>query len=208
MGKKASSKVGVAMGLPTRTVDLIVFAQMVHDKLAAGSKVLPTPSPALLVFQTDIDALKTEQVLVLQRIPGAVNTRNQALSVVKLDLHNERAYVESVVNADPANAAQIAEAAGFSLYKSYARSKLPLAVKAGAVSGGVQLVAKAALGAKANLWQLSTDGGKTWVDLPATTKAKTQVANLTPGTIVQFRQRAVTKDGVGDWSLPVPQVVA
>ena len=114
------------------------------------------------------------------------------------------------MNANPANlanAANIAQAAGMSLRKPPAQSKPPLAAKAGVTSGIVQLAAKATKGAKANNWQMSTDGGKTWVDLPETTKAKTQVANLTPGTTVQFRQRALTKAGVGDWSLPVPHVV-
>jgi hypothetical protein len=93
------------------------------------------------------------------------------------------------------------------LHQSPVRNKPPLAVKAG-VSGSVQVVAKATKGAKANDWQMSTDGGKTWVDMPSTTKAMTTVANLTPGTTVQFRQRVLTKAGSSDWSIPVPHVVS
>ncbi len=84
----------------------------------------------------------------------------------------------------------------------------PLAVKAGATSGSVKVVAKATKGAKASDWQYSLDGGKTWVALPSTTKASTSVSNLTPGTTVQFRQRVLTKAGASDWSVPVPHVVA
>jgi len=210
MANKAStSRIAVALGLPRKIADLLVFAQMVHDTMAANSKELPSPSPALLVLQTDINTLVTEQAAVKARGQGAVTTRDLAVKTVKVDLGSERAYVESLVNADPANAAAIAEAAGMKLRKPpTAAVKPPLAVKAGATSGTVKLVAKASKGAKTNNWQMSTDGGKTWVDLPSTTKAKTTVANLTPGTTVQFRQSVVTKDGEGDWSLPVPHVVS
>ena len=195
---------------PEKVVELIGFAQLVHDKLAANATLLPAPSPTVLVLQTDINTLASKEALVKAKMPGAVNDRDAAVKVVRNDLHNERAYVESVVNADPANAkdaAKFAEAAGMSLRKAPVQSKPPLAVKAGATSGSLHVVAKATKGAKANNWQMSTDGGKTWVDLPSTTKSRTQVANLTPGTTVQFRQQAVTKTGEGDWSLPIPHVV-
>ena len=209
MANKVSvSKIGVALFAPSRVADVLVFAQNVHDKMAASTVLLPTPSPALSVLQTDIDAVSTNESLVKGKAPGAVIGRNAALKVLKIDLSNERAYVELVVNADPANAAKIADAAGMSLHKPRARTKAPLAAKAGTTSGVVQLVALHAPGAKANEWQYSLDGGKTWVDLPPTTAAATTVTNLTPGTSVQFRQRAVTKNGVSDWSLPVPHVVS
>ena len=206
MGKKSTKRVPVAMRPPTRVADLIVFAQTVHDKMAANGTLLPAPSPVLLMFQTDINTLVTKEALVKAKMPGAVNDRDAAVKAVKVDLHSERAYVELVVNADPANAANIAEAAGMSLRKTPVIDKPPLAVKAVA-SGIVKLVAKASKGAKANNWQMSTDGGKTWVDLPETTKASTQVANLTPATTVHFRQRPVTKAGASEWSLPVPHLV-
>jgi len=210
MANKAStSRIAVALGLPRKVADLLVFAQTIHDTMAANSKELPSPSPALTVIQTDIAALTTEQAAVKARSPGAVTNRDQAAKTLRVDLGSERAYVESLVNADPANAVAIAQAAGMKLRKpAPARNKPPLAVKAGATSGVVKLVAKATQGAKANHWQMSTDGGKTWVDLPTTTGASTTVANLTPATTVQFRQSVVTKDGEGDWSLPVPHVVS
>jgi hypothetical protein len=193
---------------PHKVAELLVFGQNVHDKMAASAVLLPTPSPTLVVLQASINTLAAKEANVKGKVPGAVNDRNVALKALKVALNDERAYVEHVANADPANAASIAEAAGMSLHKPRARTKAPLAAKAGATSGVVHLVALHAPGAKANEWQYSTDGGKTWIDLPSTTAAKTQVANLTPSTTVQFRQRAVTKHGVGDWSLPVPHVVA
>jgi hypothetical protein len=53
-------------------------------------------------------------------------------------------------------------------------------------------------------WQMSTDGGKTWLSLPGTTSANTRVLGLTPLTIVQFRHRSTSKNVVSDWG----QVIA
>ena len=209
MAKKVStSKIGVALMAPPKVAELLVFSQNVHDKMAAASGLLPTPSPALAVLQTSIDTLAAKEALVKGKVPGAVIDRNSALRSLKVALNNERAYVELVANADPANAAKIADAAGMALHKSRARTKAPLAAKAGTTSGVVHLVALHAKGAKANEWQYSLDAGKTWIDVPSTTAAKTTVSNLPPATTVQFRQRAVTKAGVSEWSLPLPHVVS
>jgi hypothetical protein len=112
------------------------------------------------MFQTDITTLASKEALVQGKAPGAVIDRNAALIAVKIDLSNERAYVGLVANADPANAAKIADAAGMSLRKPVVRNKAPLAAKAGRTSGEVQLIALHAPGAKANEWQYSTDTGR------------------------------------------------
>ena len=205
---RSTGKIGVDLKAPTPVAGFLVFAQDIHDKMAAASKELPSPSPTLSVLQTDIDTLKAKEVIVKTRAPGAVQDRNAALKVVKIDLNNERAYVEAVVNANPALAATLVPSVGMALRTAPARTKAPLAAKAGATSGLVHLTAQKAKGARANEWQYSADGGKTWIDLPSTTKATTQVANLQPSTTVQFRHRSVSKTGVSDWSLPVPHVVS
>jgi len=71
----------------------------------------------------------------------------------------------------------------------------------------VHVVAKATKGAKLNDWQYSVDGGKTWVSIPSTTKAKTTISGLTPGVEVTYRQRVQTKAGAQDWSQPISALV-
>ena len=205
--KQSTNKVAVALKLPKRIADLIIRAQAIHDVMAANSKTLPSPSPVLSVLQTDIDALKAKETVVKTRVAGAVTDRDAALKVVTVDLNNERAYVEQLCNADPANAAQLAQDAGMTLRQNGARNKPPLSVKPGTVSGEVLAVAKAAKGAGANEWQYSTDGGKTWIAVPSTTRASTTISNLSPGTSLLVRQRALTKAGLGDWTDPVAHIV-
>jgi hypothetical protein len=77
----------------------------------------------------------------------------------------------------------------------------------GAVSGTMKLVTASAGPRSSYDWECSTDGGKTWLLLPSTMQAKTSVTGLTPRATVQFRYRALTKTGEGDWSQPLSFIV-
>ena len=75
--------------------------------------------------------------------------------------------------------------------------------KRGRVSGEVVVVAPKAGDRSAYEWAYSLDGGRTWMGVPATTKATVTVTGLVPGTHVLFRYRATTKGVCLDWSDPV-----
>jgi hypothetical protein len=205
--KKKATRFRVVLKPPKRLGDFLVFARKVHDQMAANSTSLPTPNPALSVLESQIDDYATKAALAKTRAAGAVEDRDKAQLVVKASLESERAYVEGLCNSDPGNALVLAQDAGMGVRTRATHPKPPLAVKAGAVSGSVNLVAKATKGARSNQWQYSLDGGKTWVDLPPTTKAKTTLANLTPGVTVTVRQRGLAKSGLDDWGQPVSHLV-
>jgi len=207
--KVATNTIHVVLKLPTRMADYIVAGQKIHDTMAANPSTIKAPNPALTVLQTDLTTLVTKQAEAKTRAQGAVAARNAAKKQVADDLSQERAYVETLCNADPTNAAAIAGDAAMFIRKSAApKVKAPLAVKAGKVSGAVNLVAKATKGARLNEWQYSIDGGKTWTALPATTKASTSMASLTPGATVTVQQRAFTKaEGWSNWTQPVSLLV-
>ena len=81
------------------------------------------------------------------------------------------------------------------------------AARAGLLSGTASLVTASAAGRASYEWQYSTDAGKTWLLLPPTLQAKTSVSGLQAGTVVQFRNRAVTKTGASDWSPAVSLLI-
>jgi hypothetical protein len=197
----------VVLKLPKRIADFMIVAQKIHDQMAANTATLPSANPSLAILQPQIDKVSTLQALVKARATGSVADRDAAVRVLAVSLNSERSYVESVCNENPTDALSIAEDAGMTLRTVATRVKPPLAAKAGRVTGTVVLVAKATKGAKANSWQYSTDGGKTWIDLPQTTKANTTVPNLQPGMTVEFRQRVLTKAGVSDWSQTISRLV-
>jgi hypothetical protein len=92
--------------------------------------------------------------------------------------------------------------------KTPTRRARAFTAKPGPVSGVATVVATSAARRASYEWQYSTDGGKTWLTAPATLQAKTKIAGLVSGANVQFKYRAVTKTGEGDWSQPASLIVS
>jgi hypothetical protein len=152
-------------------------------------------------------AVDTAETAVKTRAKGTVPARNAARTAMVAELQAAKIFVQQTADADPEHAEAIITSAGMSTRKANARNKAPLAVVQGAVSGAVHVRAKAVARRASYDWQWSNDGGKTWVDLPQTLQAKTTLAGIPVGLVVQFRFRAVTITGVGDWSPGVSLLV-
>lgn len=114
--------------------------------------------------------------------------------------------VEDVAN-DPAtpdaNRVDIAHGAGMNV-KNYAHpQRHTFAASNGNISGTVHLVAQG--GANAHEWQYTTDivnyTGR--VAIPSTTKANTDIANLTKKTDYAFFHKAIIAGSDTDWEGPV-----
>jgi hypothetical protein len=197
-------KVHVVLKLPRPVPGIISMAQAIEAAMSAAATTFPSPTPTMTQFTSDINALVTAESAARTRAKGAVQTRNAKLAVVVADLHQERAYVEAVANATPANAAAIAISAGLELRTPAVRSKNAINVKQAPASGSVEVTAKVGnLKRSSHEWQYSADGGKTWVTVAPTTQAKTTVTGLTPATTVVFRTRAITPAGPTAWTDPV-----
>ena len=198
----------VLLGLPkgTSIPKLIVRVTTIANAMAADKTMFPSPTPALAQVLSDTTALTSAET-AFKAHTGTRTARDDARDVVVVDAHGLHTYVQSLVNANPAQAEAIATAAAMTLKKAGLAHKNALEVKQ-TISGTVHVIARATKGAKANHWQYTTDGGKTWIDAPPTTKASTTIASLTPGITVQVRHRVLTKTGLGDWSEDVTHVVA
>ena len=195
-----------ALGLPRSISLLLVYAENIVTRMT-GNPYFPTPTPNLASVTTHIGDLRVAEAAALARTKGAATVRNQKRTALVSDLQALRAYVQTVADADPGNAAAIIESAGLAVRKTATRHARALAAKPGSVSGVANVTAAVAARRASYEWQYSTDGGKTWITLPATLQAKTTVSGLAPATTVQFRSRAVTKAGEGDWSQPVSLMI-
>jgi len=193
------------LDLPKRINVLITFADGVV-KAMTGNVYFPSPSPALATVAAAITDLQNAETAALARSKGAAATRNAKRAVLVSQLQQLRMYVQSIVDPNAENGPAIIQSAGMAVKKAATRPPRVFAALAGAVSGTVKIVAPSAGARSSYDWQYSTDG-KTWTDLTSTIQAKTNLTGQTPGTVLEFRYRPVTKTGAADWSAPVSYTV-
>jgi hypothetical protein len=192
----------VALNLEKPVPALITQATNFVTRMT-GNPYFPTPTPNLALIATAIGTLQTSEAAAVSRIKGAASARNQKRKELVALLEQLRTYVQTVADADEANGPAIIESAGFSLRKKAAHKPRVFSAKPGPNSGVAEVVTASAGHRASYDWQYSADGGKTWVVLTSTLQAKTTVTGLTPGSVVVFKYRAVTKSGATDWSQPV-----
>ena len=189
----------VVFKLPRPVPALLVMARVILDRMT-GNPALPSPVPTLAVLSQAIDDLQAAQVQACRRTVGAVAGRNAKKTALVGLLLWLAQYIQSVADADRANAAWIIQGAGACVKKEPQHAPRVFVAKPGRVPGVVVLVAPSAGPRSAYIWQYSTDGGVTWTTLPVTVQATTSVAGLTVRTTVLFRYRVASKDGEGNWS--------
>jgi hypothetical protein len=196
----------VVLGLRTNSIaPLIVRATAIVNAMEANKTTFPSPSPALALVTTAINGLTTAETAFKAHL-GTRADRDSAMRALVGLVQQLHAYVQGLATANPTQAEVIAQDAAMTLRKTAVRQKSDLAVKQ-TVSTVVRVIAKAVKGSRAHEWQYSLDGGKTWIDVPPTTKASTTITGLQPGTTVSYRQRALTAAGPGNWSQAVAAVV-
>ena len=191
-------RVLVALKLPSTAPELVVLSQAIVEAMR-GNTWFPAPVPSLVNVQTAINRLAKAETAALSMTLGLKQARNEARATLVGLLHRLKAYVQGVADENPDAAAAIIESAGLSVAARSNKSKPPLAVFPGRVSGAVRLAAKAVAKVASYEWQVSEDAGHTWVGLRKTLQAKTTAFALTPGTTYGFRFRATTRRGMGDW---------
>ncbi len=203
---KAPHRSIVSLALPKTVPALISYAEQVV-KAMTNNPSFPTPAPTLAVISQAIDDLQAAEAAALSRTKGAVQARNDKRTALVKLLETLKTYVQNVADTNNETAPTVIKSAGLAVRKSPTRRPHVFAVQEGSISGSVKLSTPSAGARSSYLWQYSADGGKTWVDVPGTVQAKTTVAGLPAGTTVQFRYRAITKTGQGDWSAPVSFLV-
>jgi hypothetical protein len=199
---KSTHRSLVTLHLPTRVPALITYAENIVKRMT-GNASFPNPAPTIAAVSAAIDDLRAAEAAAISRIKGAASARNDKRKALVALLQLLRGYIQSVADADEGNGPAIIESAGVAVRKRPTRHPRVFAAKPGRISGVATIVAASAGHRASYEWQYSTDGGKTWVTAPSTLQARTSVAGLAPGAVVQFKYRTVTRTGEGDWSAPV-----
>jgi len=199
-------RVLAVLNLPTHVADQIQFGEAVKAALAAN-QYFPLPDPIITAFITALTSYDTAETAAQTRAKGTIAARNVAKVVFTSAIHALKARIQQVADASADQAEAIITSTTLAVKKTTPRQKQQFAVRAGATSGAVEVTAKAAAPRASYEWQYSLDGGKTWTSAPNTLKAKTVLSGLPVATIVEFRYRATTKSGQGDWSQPTSFLV-
>ncbi len=192
--------------LPAKVAALIVYAQGIVKGMTANPS-FPNPTPTLAQVTVAIAALNAAETAALARTKGAVLTRDNARTALVTLLKQLRGSIQTTADADAENSAAMIASAGVAVRKTALRPPRAFHATTGAVSGSAKVVVPAAARRASYDWEYSTDGGKTWVAAPSTLGSKTTITGLPAGTTVQFRFRALTKTGEGDWSQPTSLLV-
>ena len=173
-----------------------------------ASTLFPNPNPTLQVFSNQIVVTDKAQTAVASG-KGLAAARDVEVGSLVGMMESELVYMQGVADAgNPDQAAKTLQAGGVDVAAVALHDKAVLTVKQGPTSGAVLLEANASTLLGANLrrkhffcWQYTTDGAKTFVNMPSTPDASTSLTGLTPLATVGFRVAPATKGGVmGEWS--------
>jgi hypothetical protein len=187
-----------ALNPPRPINDFIAHAKLIARNLAIDP-IFASPTLLLAGFEADVAALDAAELDAAMGGTGQVAARDAQRVTVRSGLIALRSYVQSVANANPADAAAIVVRSGMSVKNVAGPKKAPFVVKQGPVTGSAHAYARAARTRASYEWQCSL-GGVGWVDIAPTVKADAEFRGLAAGRRYFFRYRCVSKAGVSDWS--------
>ena len=169
-----------------------------------------SPLPALSDVTTALDELKTAADNAVNGGVTDVAIMDAKRLVVEQLLTDMAHYVESVAN-DPTNDGNeevVIDSAGMTVKKFTPHQKRVFTAKTGALEGTAKLTAAFVRRGVHNWgYTLTPENLESWIEIPATTKASTIVLGLTRGSLVSFRHRDVTKDGISDWEYTTAVII-
>ncbi|HEX8794785.1 MAG TPA: hypothetical protein VF765_27755 [Polyangiaceae bacterium] len=203
---KSTQRTFVALKLPRRVPAIIPYVQSVVTAMTHNAS-FPAPDPSLAEIGAANAALQAAETAVLSRLRGTVVVRNDKLTALITLMGQLGGYVQKIADADPENAAAIIQSAGLAVRKPKPLRERVFAVRPGAISGSVDVVAPRAAKRASYEWRYSTDGGTTWIEVAPSLRAATTITGLPVVASVHLRYRAITKAGPGDWSQPLAIVV-
>lgn len=197
-------------------IEVMAKSKVMTTGIGGSPGIFATPSPALSAIINQTAAVDKAQVLVSTRALGSAEARDVQLGLLVGLLQSATLYVQTVADACPTRLAAVEaiKAAGLDVAGASSYVKALLAATQGQPGGPVALVANATAldpgkhTRRCFTWEYTPDGGKTFVTLPPTPRARTSVANLTALTVYGFRVAVTLSDGVmGPWSPIVNLVV-
>ena len=187
----------IASNLSSIVPELLVQGRQLVKSLD-GNIWVTDPAPKLAKVTDDLDGLEAAEVKARIGGAGAVKARDLQKDVVECDLLGLHWCVQQAVFANPGKEDLVIASAGMTRKLVTSTTKDPLSARMGV--GEVIIEAKSAGQRAGYEWQMSSDGGVTWVTFGFTQMADTSVPGLTVGKVYHFRVRTTVKRTTSDWS--------
>ena len=188
----------IALLLPGPVPALISEGRHVVKSTKASQK-LQAVWPAADKLNTDLDTLQASEAAAKKGGEGAVDQRNLDEGVVRTDFELVKAGVLAAAAADPTNAAVIVAESGLNEKKKSNRKKTkPDVLFPG--GGQAHVFVKSVKRGASYEWQISSDGGLTWVAAGTTTRADQISSGLTAGATYKVRWKTTIGRATSDWS--------
>jgi hypothetical protein len=195
----------IALKLSKVVASLILFGRHIVQAMT-GNVYFTTLTAAITALSTDLDALEVAEATAKRGGKGTAAARDLKLKTVETDLTALAANVAQIANQNLAQGAAIIASSGFTEKKHTVHPKANLAASMSETPNEVILRAKAIRGAY-YAWQMSTDGGKTWIAIGGSTEANYSVPNLTLGQTYLFRFQTTLKKVASEWSQTISFMV-
>jgi len=192
---RRQNRVFVALRLPSKVPDLLTRTLAIIDACSKHPLLKnPTPSMAeLTVLNQELRDAHTNLGLVGKAGRTARDVKETAL---RRGLSTLGKCVEDQANLDIAHAPAFINAAHMFVRNESTRRKKPFDVSDGDVSGSIVVDVLSAGDNATYEWQISLDGGKTFVVAKITKQCKTTLTGLPAGTYVHIRCSILVKTGV------------
>jgi len=190
---------------PVKIPTLIIDVKTKVINVNANPTYFSAIVPASDVVGKDADSLLTAEVLVKTRTVGLAADRDIKLNVVRTDVFDWMAFIQSLADhaKDYETAIAIIQAAGFGVKVNGVKIKAPFAVTNKKGAKGVASLkmkkVKAVKGKTTYEWRYSTDGGLTWIPLLSGGVANQIIEGLTSGTSIIAQGRAIADNLAGIW---------
>jgi hypothetical protein len=163
--------------------------------------LLTDPTPTLPKLTASIDDLDDAEQAAHNGTPAATAVRDGRLLIVRSGMRQLKGYVQAVADQNLGDSKQIILGSGMDVIERIMPFKPTFAIKYGKIPSTAALFVRATKGRASYDWQMSTDL-LTWLDLPRTLVASTEVDGLVAGRVYYFRYRTLTVNGLSAWSMP------
>ena len=199
---------GILDIIRTKTASVVSRANAMTTGWGNNATVFVTPNPTIQVIDGQVVIVNKAETLAQTRAKGSAGARNVQRSILVGMLEADLTYIQGIADnaSTPEQAANILQLGGVVVAAVGQHAKQILTVTQAQPGGLVLLDAFARVlknGAKSAFfnWQSTSDGGKTFVNLPSTPKSKTTAAGFTPLTTVGFRVCFTGPTAIpGEWS--------